>query len=45
MEELSADDPSAVIALRALTKRYRGGQLAVDGIDPSVSRQAASSPS
>ncbi|WP_338896593.1 ABC transporter ATP-binding protein [Streptomyces sp. TG1A-60] len=36
MEELSAADPDAVIATRALTKRYRGGQLAVDGLDLTV---------
>jgi ABC-2 type transport system ATP-binding protein len=29
-------DPGAVIATRALTKRYRGGQLAVDGLDLTV---------
>jgi ABC-2 type transport system ATP-binding protein len=36
MEELPAADPSTVIATRALTKRYRGGQLAVDRLDLSV---------
>ncbi|MGW1026610.1 ABC transporter ATP-binding protein [Streptomyces sp. NPDC002577] len=38
MEELSAAerDTGAVIATRALTKRYRGGQLAVDGLDLTV---------
>ena len=35
MEEASAD-PSTVIATRALSKRYRGGQLAVDRLDLSV---------
>ncbi|WP_086562823.1 ABC transporter ATP-binding protein [Streptomyces africanus] len=34
MGELSAGEP--VIATRALTKRYRGGQLAVDGLDLTV---------
>ncbi len=29
-------DAEAVIATRALTKRYRGGQLAVDGLDLTV---------
>jgi ABC-type multidrug transport system ATPase subunit len=33
-DQESADD--AVIATRALTKRYRGGQLAVDGLDLTV---------
>ncbi|MGC9498306.1 ABC transporter ATP-binding protein [Streptomyces sp. WG7] len=33
-EESGTDD--AVIATRALTKRYRGGQLAVDGLDLTV---------
>ncbi|MFF4210746.1 ABC transporter ATP-binding protein [Streptomyces sp. NPDC001796] len=33
----AASDPEApVIATRALTKRYRGGQLAVDGLDLTV---------
>ncbi|WP_255955190.1 ABC transporter ATP-binding protein [Streptomyces odontomachi] len=40
MDELPAArpdaDPGAVIATRALTKRYRGGQLAVDRLDLSV---------
>jgi energy-coupling factor transporter ATP-binding protein EcfA2 len=36
MEELPAADPRAVIATRALTKRYGGGQLAVDRLDLSV---------
>nr|WP_190060785.1 ABC transporter ATP-binding protein [Streptomyces echinoruber] len=31
---MAADEP--VIATRALTKRYRGGQLAVDGLDLTV---------
>lgn len=31
-----ADAGEAVIATRALTKRYRGGQLAVDGLDLTV---------
>ncbi|CAL9497189.1 Bacitracin transport ATP-binding protein BcrA [Streptomyces sp. enrichment culture] len=31
-----ADAGDAVIATRALTKRYRGGQLAVDGLDLTV---------
>ncbi|NKI40729.1 ABC transporter ATP-binding protein [Streptomyces physcomitrii] len=30
------EDEDAVIATRALTKRFRGGQLAVDGLDLSV---------
>lgn len=30
------DDLDTVIATRALTKRYRGGQLAVDGLDLTV---------
>lgn len=30
------EDDDAVIRTRALTKRYRGGQLAVDGLDLSV---------
>lgn len=30
------DPDAAVIATRALTKRYRGGQLAVDGLDLTV---------
>ncbi|QIJ64139.1 ABC transporter ATP-binding protein [Streptomyces sp. JB150] len=30
------DDPDGVIVTRALTKRYRGGQLAVDGLDLTV---------
>ncbi len=34
MDEPVAGD--AVIATRALTKRYRGGQLAVDGLDLTV---------
>ncbi|MDV9195752.1 ATP-binding cassette domain-containing protein, partial [Streptomyces sp. Wh19] len=29
-------EPGAVIETRGLTKRYRGGQLAVDGLDLSV---------
>jgi ABC-type multidrug transport system ATPase subunit len=29
-------EPETVIATRALTKRYRGGQLAVDGLDLTV---------
>lgn len=36
MEEPSAAEPDTVIATRALTKRYRGGQLAVDGLDLTV---------
>jgi ABC-2 type transport system ATP-binding protein len=43
MQELSAADTggkaatrAAVISTRALTKRYRGGQLAVDGLDLTV---------
>ncbi|MER6631060.1 ABC transporter ATP-binding protein [Streptomyces sp. NPDC000987] len=42
MEETSATEPDAqgagdgVIVTRALTKRYRGGQLAVDGLDLTV---------
>ncbi|MBW8738304.1 MAG: ABC transporter ATP-binding protein [Streptomyces turgidiscabies] len=43
MEEPSATEPQeshrdddAVIVTRALTKRYRGGQLAVDGLDLTV---------
>ncbi|EPD90164.1 ABC transporter ATP-binding protein [Streptomyces albus] len=32
------DDDSAVISTRGLTKRYRGGQLAVDALDLSVPR-------
>ncbi|MEV8311081.1 ABC transporter ATP-binding protein [Streptomyces flavidovirens] len=32
MEELPAVDSEAVIATRGLTKRFRGGQLAVDGL-------------
>ncbi len=30
------DAPASVIATRGLTKRYRGGQLAVDGLDLTV---------
>lgn len=39
-EELSASggEVEHVIATRALTKRYRGGQLAVDGLDLAVPR-------
>jgi ABC-2 type transport system ATP-binding protein len=37
MRELSVPDDD-VIATRALTKRYRGGQLAVDGLDLAVPR-------
>ncbi|MBT2397673.1 ABC transporter ATP-binding protein [Streptomyces sp. ISL-100] len=36
MEELSAVGSEAVIDTRGLTKRFRGGQLAVDGLDLSV---------
>ncbi|MGX1883597.1 ATP-binding cassette domain-containing protein [Streptomyces sp. NPDC055287] len=36
MEELSAVSSEAVIDTRGLTKRFRGGQLAVDGLDLSV---------
>ncbi|MFF2844836.1 ATP-binding cassette domain-containing protein [Streptomyces sp. NPDC058001] len=36
MEELSAAGRDTVITTRALTKRYRGGQLAVDGLDLAV---------
>ncbi|GHH78311.1 ABC transporter ATP-binding protein [Streptomyces sulfonofaciens] len=36
MADLSTADGSTVIATRALTKRYRGGQLAVDGLDLDV---------
>ncbi|MFJ6571553.1 ATP-binding cassette domain-containing protein [Streptomyces sp. NPDC091292] len=36
MEELSAAGRDTVITTRALTKRYRGGQLAVDGLDLTV---------
>ncbi|WP_028812425.1 ABC transporter ATP-binding protein [Streptomyces flavidovirens] len=36
MEELSAVDSEAVIATRGLTKRFRGGQLAVDGLELRV---------
>jgi len=43
MEELSATEPheahrddDAAIVTRALTKRYRGGQLAVDALDLTV---------
>ncbi|MEU1402540.1 ABC transporter ATP-binding protein [Streptomyces sp. NPDC005728] len=32
----SGDAPAHVIATRGLTKRYRGGQLAVDGLDLTV---------
>ncbi|MFB6506854.1 MULTISPECIES: ATP-binding cassette domain-containing protein [unclassified Streptomyces] len=32
----TGDGPAAVIETRGLTKRYRGGQLAVDGLDLSV---------
>ena len=36
MDGPSTVDPDAVIATSALTKRYRGGQLAVDRLDLSV---------
>ncbi|WP_043727543.1 ABC transporter ATP-binding protein [Streptomyces zinciresistens] len=36
MEERPAAEAGAVIVTRALTKRYRGGQLAVDGLDLTV---------
>ncbi len=36
MEELSAVNSEAVIDTRGLTKRFRGGQLAVDGLDLAV---------
>ncbi|OON78497.1 ABC transporter ATP-binding protein [Streptomyces tsukubensis] len=35
-EGAAAADPGAVIETRGLTKRYRGGQLAVEGLDLSV---------
>ncbi|MFD4945025.1 ATP-binding cassette domain-containing protein [Streptomyces sp. NPDC058239] len=35
-EPRAVTDPGAVIETRGLTKRYRGGQLAVDGLDLSV---------
>ncbi|MFI5767921.1 ATP-binding cassette domain-containing protein [Streptomyces sp. NPDC051658] len=36
VEPRSVTEPGAVIETRGLTKRYRGGQLAVDGLDLSV---------
>ncbi|WP_140394660.1 ATP-binding cassette domain-containing protein, partial [Streptomyces recifensis] len=38
MEPASAtgDETAPAIATRSLTKRYRGGQLAVDGLDLTV---------
>ncbi|MFD7684764.1 ABC transporter ATP-binding protein, partial [Streptomyces sp. NPDC060187] len=32
----TASEDDAVIATRSLSKRYRGGQLAVDGLDLTV---------
>ncbi|MFD6751644.1 ATP-binding cassette domain-containing protein, partial [Streptomyces anthocyanicus] len=32
----TASDDDAVIVTRSLSKRYRGGQLAVDGLDLTV---------
>jgi ABC-2 type transport system ATP-binding protein len=36
--DLPASQPGAAIETRGLTKRYRGGQLAVDGLDLTVRR-------